>query len=90
MAVQKVLRGRNREDQQAFIAFRSHYLFESHFAMPCHSQEQGRVESIVGYMRHNYFVPVLRVASLEELNWMLLERLQQDDVLLVHDPLVDS
>jgi transposase len=79
LAVQKVLRGRNREEQQAFIAFRSHYLFESHFAMPRHPQEQGRVESLVGYMRRNYFVPVPRVKSFEELNWILLERLCQDD-----------
>jgi transposase len=79
LAVQKVLRGRNREEQQAFIAFRSHYLFQSHFAMPRHPQEQGRVESLVGYMRRNYFVPVPRVTSFEELNWMLLERLREDD-----------
>jgi len=79
LAVQKVLRGRNREEQQAFVAFRSHYLFESHFSMPRRPQEQGRVESLVGYMRRNYFVPVPRVKSFEELNWMLLERLRQDD-----------
>ncbi len=85
LAVQKVLRGRNREEQQAFIAFRSHYLFESHFAMPRHPQEQGRVESLVGYMRRNYFVPVPRVKSFEELNWILLERLRQDDRRLAED-----
>jgi transposase len=79
LAVQKVLRGRNREEQQSFIAFRSHYLFQSHFAMPRHPKEQGRVESLVGYMRRNYFVPVPRVKSFEELNWILLERLHQDD-----------
>jgi len=79
LAVQKVLRGRNRQEQQAFIAFRSHYLFQSHFAMPRHPQEQGRVESLVGYMRRNYFVPVPRVKSFGELNWMLLERLREDD-----------
>ena len=79
LAVQKILRGRNRQEQQAFIAFRSHYLFQSHFAMPRHPQEQGRVESLVGYMRRNYFVPVPKVKSFEELNWMLLERLLEDD-----------
>jgi transposase len=79
LAVQKVLRGRNRDEQRDFIAFRSHYLFESHFAMPRHPQEQGRIESLVGYMRRNYFVPVPRVSSFEELNSMLRERLRQDD-----------
>ena len=82
-AVQRVLRGRKREEQQTFIAFRSHHLFESHFSMPRHPQEQGRVESLVGYMRRNYFVPVPRVRSFEELNRMLLERLQEDDKRLV-------
>ena len=80
LAVQKVLRGRNRQEQQTFTAFRSHYLFQSHFAIPRHPQEQGRVESLVGYMRRNYFVPVPRVKSFEELNWMLLERLREDDL----------
>ena len=78
-AVQKVLRGRNRIEQDAFIAFRSHYLFESHFATPATPREQGRVESLVGYMRRNYFVPVPRVSSFEELNQMLLDRLKEDD-----------
>jgi hypothetical protein len=78
-AVRKVLRGRNREEQDAFIAFRSHYLFESHFATPAQPQEQGRVESLVGYMRRNYFVPMPEVDSFEELNRMLLTRVQEDD-----------
>jgi transposase len=78
-AVRKVLRGRNRVEQNAFIAFRSHYLFESHFATPAHPQEQGRVESLVGYMRRNYFVPIPEVTSFDELNRMLLTRLQEDD-----------
>jgi transposase len=79
VAVRKVLRGRNREEQKAFIGFRSHYLFESHFATPAHPQEQGRVESLVGYTRRNYFVPVPEAASFEELNGMLLQRLVEDD-----------
>jgi transposase len=78
-AVQRVLRGRNRVEQDAFIAFRSHYLFESHFAKPATPREQGRVENLVGYMRRNYFVPVPRVSSFEELNRMLLDRLKEDD-----------
>lgn len=78
-AVMKVLKGRNRIEQSAFIAFRSHYLFESHFATPATPREQGRVENLVGYMRRNYFVPVPRVSSYEELNKVLLERLHADD-----------
>lgn len=78
-AVQKVLKGRKRIEQDAFTAFRSHYLFQSHFATPATPNEQGRVESLVGYMRRNYFVPEPRVTSFEELNQMLMRRLQEDD-----------
>jgi transposase len=79
VAVRKVLQGRNRIEQEAFIAFRSHYLFASHFSNPATPREQGRIESLVGYMRRNYFVPVPEVSSFEELNKMLLERLLEDD-----------
>lgn len=82
-AVQRVLRGHNRIEQQSFIAFRSHYLFESHFATPVHPQEQGRVESKVGYARRNFFVPLPEAASFEDLNGMLLERLREEDQRLV-------
>ncbi len=83
VAVRKVLRGRNRQEQNAFIAFRSHYVFDSHFAMVATPREQGRVESLVGYMRRNYFVPVPEAESFEELNRILLARLLEDDKRLV-------
>jgi transposase len=78
-AVRKVLQGHKRKEQESFIAFRSHYLFESHFATPGRPREQGRVESLVGYARRNYFVPVPRVKSYDGLNQLLLERLLTDD-----------
>jgi transposase len=78
-AVLKVLRGRNRIEQEAFTAFRSHYLFESRFAMPATPREQGKVESLVGYARRNFFVPIPRVDSFEELNQLLRERLREED-----------
>jgi transposase len=78
-AVLKVLRGRNRIEQEAFTALRSHYLFESRFAMPATPREQGKVENLVGYMRRNYLVPVPEVDSFEELNQILRERLREDD-----------
>ncbi len=46
-------------------------------------REQGRVESLVGYMRRNYFVPVPEAESFEELNRILLARLLEDDKRLV-------
>ncbi len=78
-AVLRVLEGRNREEQQAFIAFRSHYLFESRFCTPGQGHEKGGVESAVGYVRRNFLVPLPEVASFEALNVQLLEACQQDD-----------
>jgi transposase len=73
-AVLKILQGRKREEQQAFIAFRSHYLFESRFCTPGEGHEKGLVENLVGYARRNFFTPVPQVASWDTLNAELLAR----------------
>ena len=39
-AVLRILEGRNRQEQQRFIVFRSHYLFESHFCTPGQGHEK--------------------------------------------------
>jgi transposase len=36
--------GRPRKEVQAFVSFRSHYLFESHFCTPGQGHEKGQVE----------------------------------------------
>ncbi len=73
-AVLKILQGHRREEQQAFIAFRSHYLFESRFCTPGEGHEKGLVENLVGYARRNFFTPVPQVDSWEALNAELLAR----------------
>jgi transposase len=78
-AVLRVLEGRNREEQQAFIAFRSHYLFESRFCTPGQGHEKGGVESAVGYVRRNFLVPLPEVDSFEALNALLLAACQTED-----------
>jgi transposase len=78
-AVQKILEGRTRQEQQAFIAFRSHYLFASHFCTPGQGHEKGGVEHGVGFGRRNFMVPIPKVASFTELNALLLTRCLQDD-----------
>ena len=40
-AVQKILRGKNRQEQAAWVAFRSHFLFESDYVTPGKGQEKG-------------------------------------------------
>jgi transposase len=77
-AVKRILEGRNREEQRTFIAFRSHYLFESHFCTPGQGHEKGGVESGVGFGRRNFMVPIPKVKSFKELNELLLGRCQAD------------
>src|SRR5438874_9230827 len=83
-AVRILVEGRVREEQRAFIAFRSYYLFGSHFCTPGQGHEKGGVEHSVGFSRRNFMVPIPRVASFEELNHFLLEQCIRDDVRIVH------
>ncbi|MDP9380421.1 MAG: IS21 family transposase, partial [Chloroflexota bacterium] len=80
-AVARVLSGRARVEQEAFIAFRGHYLFESHFCLPGRegAHEKPLVESLVGYARRNFLVPIPDVPSWEALNSLLSERCAAED-----------
>jgi transposase len=74
VAVKRVLEGRNREEQATFVAFRSHYLFESRFCTPRKGHEKGRVEGLVGYARRNWLVPTPEYATWDALNAYLLSK----------------
>ena len=80
-AVTKILQGRTRQEHEQFVAFRGHYLFESHFCLPGRegAHEKPLVESLVGYARRNFLVPVPAVASWEALNRLLAERCAAED-----------
>ena len=78
-AVQRILDGHTRQEQQAFIVFRSHYLFESYFCTPGEGHEKGSVEHSVGFDRRNFMVPIPQVASFEALNAHLLAQCLADD-----------
>ncbi len=78
-AVLRVLTGRNREEQSAFVGLRSHYLFESRFCTPGEAHEKGLIENVVGYARRNFLVPLPKVSSWEELNQHLLACCQAED-----------
>jgi transposase len=73
-AVKQTLVGRKPREQESFIAFRSHYLFESRFCNPQEAHEKGLVENLVGYSRRNFLVPLPEVDSFQELNTILRER----------------
>lgn len=67
-AVKHVLTGRRRQEQTAFIAFRSHHLFESRFCTVGQGHEKGIVEGQVGFGRRNWLVPLPEVADFAALN----------------------
>lgn len=77
-AVKRILTGRNREEQSAFIAFRSHYLFESRYCTPGQGHEKGGVENGVGYVQRNFLTAVPQVASFAELNERLLAACREE------------
>lgn len=54
--------------QDKYLAFSAHYAFATDFCNPARGNEKGLVENLVGYSRRNFFVPVPRVADIEELN----------------------
>jgi hypothetical protein len=66
-----VLEGHNRQEQKAFTAFRSYYLFDSRYCTPAQGHEKGGVESDVGYAQRNFFAPIPKVADFATLNTVL-------------------
>lgn len=79
LAFDKKDKRKKRLENRTFVAFRSHYLFESHFCTPAAGWEKGQVEHGVKFSRENYLVPIPEAASFEELNRVLVERCLQDD-----------
>ncbi|MDN5934053.1 MAG: IS21 family transposase [Pseudonocardia sp.] len=69
-AVVRVLKGRDRDESERFIALKSHYGFDAFFCRPGidGAHEKGGVEGEVGRFRRRHFVPVPKVGSLVELN----------------------
>ena len=80
-AVTRILLGRDRVENERFIALRSHYGFDSFFCEPGieGAHEKGGVEGEVGRFRRSHLVPVPRVGSLEELNRLIATRMAADD-----------
>ena len=78
-AVKKILRGFRREETTRFIAFRSHWSFQSEFCSPYEAHEKGGIESEAGYFRRNHWVPMPKARDLAELNAQLLAACHGDE-----------
>ena len=72
-AVVKILAGRDRTENERFIALRSHYGFESFFCEPGigGAHEKGGVEGDIGWFRRNHLTPVPVFDTLADLNGFL-------------------
>lgn len=72
-----MLIGRDRVENERFIALRSHYRFDSFFCLAGidGAHEKGGVEGEVGRFRRAHLVPVPDVADLDELNGYVWRRL---------------
>jgi transposase len=67
IAVRKVI-GRERDLTREFLRLESHFLFTHRFCRVGRGNEKGHVESLVGYGRRNFMVPVPVCSSFAELN----------------------
>ena len=79
-AATKILKGRDRTENERFIALRSHYGFESFFCEPgiAGAHEKGGVEGDIGWFRRNHLTPVPVFDTLADLN-LFMERCDAAD-----------
>lgn len=82
-AVKKVLRGYEREQTTRFIAFRSHWGFHAEFCTPGEGHEKGGVEGEGGKFRRNYLAPVPQVATLEALNQLINQGMNEEQARVI-------
>jgi transposase len=67
-AIKKILVGKERELNETFAQMASHYLFEPIACTPASGWEKGQVEKQVGDTRRNFFTPLLKGDSYEDIN----------------------
>jgi transposase len=79
IAVAKILGNRDRKVTDAFLRLKSHHLFDSHFCLVRRPNEKGHVETLIGFARRRFLVPVPIVnGGLASLNAELERRCRED------------
>lgn len=82
-AVQRILRGSQREETARFVAFRSHWGYAAEFCNPARGNEKGGVEGEGGYFRRNHLTPVPVARDYAHLNELLRNASGQDEQRMV-------
>lgn len=77
-AVAKITGKRTRVLTADFLRLQSRYLFAAHFCLVRRPNEKGVVETLIGFARRNFLVPVPRVAGFTTLNATLLTACRDD------------
>jgi hypothetical protein len=79
IAVARITGTRDRKLTGEFLRLKSHHLFEDHFCLVRRPNEKGHVETLVGFARRNFLVPVpVAHGGLEGLNARLEADCQAD------------
>ena len=79
IAVARITGSRSRKVTDAFFRLKSHHLFESHFCLVRQPNEKGHVETLIGFARRSFLVPVPVVhGGFEALNADLRRRCRED------------
>jgi transposase len=58
IAVARIAGSRDRKVTDAFLRLKSHHLFEPHFCLARRPNEKGHVETLIGFARRSFLVPV--------------------------------
>jgi transposase len=79
LAVARITGSRDRKVTDAFLRIKSHHLFESRFCLVRRPNEKGHVETLIGFARRSFLVPVPVVnGGLAPLNAHLEQRCRDD------------
>ena len=78
IAVSKVIQKRGGVFTAEFLRLESHYLYEHHFCLVRRPNEKGHTETLVGYSRRNFMVPVPEFDDFEVFNAQLAEDCRRD------------
>ncbi len=79
VVVKRILQGHQREETERFVAFRSHWRYQSEFCNPAQGHEKGGIENEVGRFRREHWVPLPEAADLAALNALLLAGCRIDE-----------